>query len=327
MESSYTLALKELEQIRAKNREIDELHRKEVIKKAPEIENIEKELMKCGTRLLKCVLDKSENFEEVKENIQALQKKKYNLLDAAGFSKDYLDDTVTCKLCGDTGFDKDGKRCTCHKMLILKYISKNSNLTECMLTQKFENFDFSLFTNQGPSDSGTALKIARKLSEKALDYAENFDKTGENLFILGNSGTGKTYLSSCIANRALERGKTVYYQSAYQLFDMFEKVKFQKTDGQDFEETIKYVYNVDLLIIDDLGTEFITQYTSATFFDILNSRINNKKSTIISTNLSMENIDQMYGTRVVSRIYGDYTALMTTGCDLREVKKNRNKKS
>lgn len=321
MESSYTLALKELEQIRNENAKIDEYHRLEVLKKAPELSEIETEMMKNGTALLKCVLDKCTDFELIKENIKALQKKKIALLKKNGFTEDYLDETVTCKLCNDTGFIQ-GKRCTCHKMLISKYISKNSNLTEYMMKQKFENFDFSLFEKQEPTVD-KALKLATVLCKKASDYAETFDTDGKNLFLMGNSGTGKTFLSSCIANRALERGKTVYYQTAYKLFEMFENVKFQKDTDTDYSQIIDYVYNVDLLIIDDIGTEFITQYTAATFFDIINSRINNQKSTIISTNLSFEDLENIYGVRISSRIIGEYTVLCTFGQDLRHLKNKK----
>jgi len=322
MESAYTLALKELERIRNENRRTDEIHHSEVLEKAPEITDIENELMKNGTGLLKCVLNKGENFETIKQNIKNLQKKKAELLVKNGFPENYLDDTVTCAVCNDTGF-KDGKRCVCHKMLIMKYISQNSNLTEYMRTQTFENFNFSLFKQQDIEAPGkNALKIATKLCEKASLYAENFDATGENLFIMGNSGTGKTFLSSCIANRALERGKSVYYQSAYKLFEMFENIKFHKASEEDTDEAVKYVYSVDLLIIDDIGTEFITQYTAATFFDIINSRINSKKSTIISTNLAFDDMEEIYGNRVTSRIYGEYTILPTLSEDLRRIIKN-----
>ncbi len=326
MESSYTLALKELENIRNGNHQIDQYRRSEVLVKIPEISDLEAELMKNGTALLKCVLNKGQGFDEIKSNIQSLQKKKSDLLVKNGFPEDYLEETVNCKLCRDTGF-KDGKRCSCHKLLIMKYISQNSNLTGYMRKQNFESFDFSLFTNQDSGNDGNVLKVAKKLCDTALDFAETFDKTGKNLYISGNSGTGKTYLSSCIANRALERGKTVYYQSAYKLFEMFENVKFQKGTEEDNDEAIKYVYDADLLIIDDIGTEFVTQYTAATFFDILNSRINSSKSTIISTNLSFEDIEEIYGTRVTSRIYGEYTLLCTIGEDLRHIIKRNSKKN
>ena len=325
MESAYTLANRELEQIRTKNKAIQASRHSEVLLIAPQLADIENKLMSCGTGLLKCVLNKCVDFEKIKQDIQALQKEKADLLKQFNFSEDYLDDIYTCPLCRDTGF-VEGKRCSCLKQLILKHISENSNLTEFMRKQTFENFDFSLFANQGDASEQT-LKIMRVACDKAIAFADNFDTTHENLLLLGNAGTGKTYLSSCIANRALERGKTVYYQTAYTLFDIFEKVKFSKSDSEDLTEITKYVYDVDLLVIDDLGTEFATQFTLAVFFDIINHRLTTGKSTIISSNLEFESLSDIYSQRITSRFIGDYTIIQTLGKDLRAVikSKNRNK--
>lgn len=312
MESCYSLALGELEEIRKENKNKSEMRHKEVISKIPEISGIEAELMKNGTALLQCVLDKRKDFESIKENIKALQKKKLALLKAGGFSEDYLDEIYTCEKCHDTGF-VDGKRCSCHKMLILKYMSKNSNLTDFMLKQKFENFDFELFRDE---ENPTVLKVMKKLCEKAMNFAEEFDETGDSILLLGNAGTGKTFISSCIANRALERGKSVYYQTAYRLFEMFEDAKFK--GNTDNAEALEYVFDVDLLIIDDLGTEFISQFTAATFFNIINTRLNEGKSTVISTNLSFEGLEDIYSARTTSRLLGEYTVLQTAGEDLRK---------
>ena len=319
MESCYTLALRELEEIREENKNILSFRHSEVIEKVPEIEEIETSLMKNGTALLECVLNKRNDFEDIKKNIKALQKRKSELLKKAGFPDDYLDDIYTCTLCNDTGF-VNGKRCSCHKMLILKHIRTNSNLTDYMRSQTFENFDFSLFKDQ---DGAGILKTMRLLCDKAVKFSETFDKTGENILLLGNAGTGKTFISSCIANRTLERGKSVYYQTAYKLFEMFEDAKFQHINDND--EALRYIYNVDLLIIDDIGTEFVTQYTAATLFDIINSRLNEKKSTIISTNLSLNDIEDIYSTRVASRLTGEYTILKTMGSDLRPIIKKLKK--
>lgn len=321
MESCYTLALKELERIRLENRNTGVARHKEVEAKIPEIKDIEENLTKSGTALLKCILNKGTNFEQIKTNIKAMQKRKQELLEKGGYPKDYLEDIVNCTSCNDSGFTDDGKRCSCHKALILKFMGENSNLTEHMFKQNFESFDLSIYKGQSEKTPGDVLKVMTKLCDKAMKFSDEFEKTGENLLITGNAGTGKTFISSCIANRALERGKSVYYQSAYKLFEMFENAKFHNSD--DDNEALKYVYDVDLLIIDDIGTEFITQYTATTFFNILNSRIISNKSTIITTNLTLENIDEIYSARVTSRLIGDYTVLPTVGKDIRYLKKNK----
>lgn len=320
MESAYTQANKELEKIRQKNAEKQSIRHNEVLMKAPRLGGIEADLMKQGTRLLSCVLKKCEDFEEIKKSIQDLQKEKAELLLKNGFAEDFLDDIYSCEKCRDTGF-VDGRRCDCLKKLVSKYIGENSNLTEYMRGQTFEKFDFSLFANQG-ENTATTLKIMQKVCEKASDFAENFDRTHENFLIMGNAGTGKTFITSCIGNRALERGKTVYYQTAFKLFEILENSRFNKGDD-DSAELVKYAYDVDLLIIDDLGTEFTTQFTLAALFDIINSRIISGKSTVISTNLGFEELSNLYSQRITSRFVGSYQLLQTSGKDLREILRKR----
>lgn len=317
MESAYTLANRELEEIRRENREKQSLRRCEVQLKAPEITDIESNLMKQGTRLLNCVLSRSGDFDDIKKTIQTLQADKVQCLKKNGFPEDYLDDIYSCTKCGDTGFI-EGRRCDCLIGLIIKHIGANSNLTEYMREQKFENFDRSLFAGQ---ESENALKIMQIVCDKALKFAEEFDKTHDNFLIMGNAGTGKTFITSCIGNRALERGKTVYYQTAYKLFETLEDAKFSKNDES--SELVKYVYDVDLLIIDDLGTEFTTQFTLSALFDIINSRIISGKSTVISSNLGFEELSNIYSQRITSRFLGDYQLVQTVGKDLREIIKRR----
>lgn len=322
MESAYVLANRELEEIRLNNQADLSRRHLEVCKKIPQFAELETELMKNGTRLLSCILDKRNSFEEVKNSIRELQRKKAELLVQNGFEENYLDDIYNCEICRDTGF-VEGKRCVCLKNLILKHIGANSNLTEFMRSQTFDSFDMSLFVNQG-ENSQRVLKVMQTVCDAAITFAETFDVSGDNMLLLGNAGTGKTFVSSCIANRALERGKTVYYQTAFKLFETFENAKFGKDDDE-APEIVKYVYDVDLLIIDDLGTEFVTQFTSAALFDIINARITSGKSTIVSTNLDFETLSEKYSQRIASRFIGEYKILQTLGEDIRKIKKQRDK--
>ena len=322
MESAYVMASRELENIRLKNQAEQARRHMEVCTKIPHFAEIETKLIKNGTRLLNCILEKKNNFEDIKTSIKDLQKKKAELLTENGFSADYTDDIYSCEFCRDTGF-VEGRRCACLKNLIQKHIGANSNLTEFMREQTFDKFDMSLFAGQS-AENGRVFKVMQVVCDAALTFANSFDETHENLLLLGNAGTGKTFVSSCIANRAIERGKSVYYQTAFRLFELLESAKFGK-DDEDAAQIAKYVYDVDLLIIDDLGTEFVTQFTVAALFDIINARITSGKSTIISTNLSFETLSDTYSQRITSRFVGEYKILQTLGDDIRKIKKARRK--
>lgn len=319
MKSANSLAMQELNQIREKHRAELNANLIKVRALAPEYSQIEADLRSAGNALLRSVLHGGEDFEKLKSYIQNKQKAKQTILAQLGLPPDFTDEKYDCEICHDTGFDENGLKCSCLKALTAKYIAVNSNMTELMKKQTFENFDFSLFPPVG--ENGKApLDIMRAAYDKAIRFADN--PNHGNILLCGNAGTGKTYLSSCIANRALDGGMTVYYQTAYKLCEMMENIKFDKiSDDEERSETasaIRYAETADLLVIDDLGTEFITQFTAAALFDLLNTRLLKEKSTVISTNLSLSKIDSLYSARMTSRIFGSYTVLLLMGPDLRK---------
>ncbi|MEG2380964.1 MAG: ATP-binding protein [Oscillospiraceae bacterium] len=324
MQSAYALATRELNEIRTRNQNEVDKRTAFVRNQSEDFANIERSLIHAGTMLIKSVLDNSINFDSVKRSIQNLQHQKLEILKSLSLPSDYLDDIYSCTNCRDTGFDDNGLRCDCLKKMAVKYIIKNSNLTEHMRNQTFDNFDFTLFASQSDQNGRNPLKIIKAAHDNALCFAETFEDTHKNLLFLGNAGTGKTYLSSCIANLALARGKTVYYQTAYKLFELLEQVKFGKIPQEDLEQAeyaAKYLKIVDLLIIDDLGTEFITQFSAAALFDIINSRLIEGKSTILSSNLSLESLETTYSNRLKSRLMGEYDVIKLLGDDIRMQKR------
>lgn len=320
MESAYSLANKEIAQIRKRNKDEQRRREDEVREKAPEFAQIESQLAAGGAALARSVLNGNGDISAIRRHIENAQEQKKRILTRLSLPTDYLDEIHSCKKCRDTGFDENGRRCDCLKSMISKYVGVNSNLTETMKEQTFEKFDFRLFATQPDINGRSVLKMTKNAYDKAEQFAETFKTTRANLFIFGNAGTGKTYLSSCIANRALEKGCSVYYQSAFSLLDMFEKLKFGRYDEYDSDKAeyaTKYVYDVDLLIIDDLGTEFVSSYTNAVLFDIINTRIASGKSTVITSNFNFERIDELYGTRITSRLQGSFEPVMFAGKDLR----------
>lgn len=231
-----------------------------------------------------------------------------------------------CADCKDTGF-VDGKKCKCYMQIMKNLIQSETDGTKSIIfdieNDTFENFDLRWYSktaidsklNVSPYDN---IKF---VVEEAKSFCENFGSEFKNLYFCGHSGTGKTFLASCIANELVGAGFKVVYQSAYKLFQFMEDYKFCRIDRTDSEGTYNNIYNCDLLIIDDLGTEFGTAYTCSVLFDILNTRLLNKKSTIISTNLNLVNLEKKYTDRVHSRIVGNFELYRFIGDDIRILKK------
>ena len=323
MESAYSLANTALAELRQKNAELLRLRENEVRLAAPEYAEIEARLSAGGLALAKCILNGMSDISATRKHLETATADKAKLLNRLKLPKDYLDEIYSCEKCHDTGFDENGRRCECLKNMISKYVGVNSNLTSVMREESFKNFDFTLFAGQPDIKGRSVIQYVERAYKRAEVFAETFDKTNANLYLYGSAGTGKTYLSSCIANRVLERGLTVYYQSAFKLLDIMEKLKFGRLEEDEIaaaEYASKYAYTVDLLIIDDVGTEFVSAYSSAALFDVINSRLMAGKSTVISSNLGPEKIDEIYGTRMASRIVGAFEPVPVLGADLRKIK-------
>lgn len=323
MQSANSLAMQELSEIREKHQAELDANTAKVRALAPEYTGIENELMRAGKSLLRSVLQGGRDFDKIKKYIQSKQKEKLEILNRLSLPSDFLDEKYNCENCRDTGFDDNGLKCACLKELTSKYIGVNSNMTEFMKSQTFENFNFSLFSPVPQANGKSPLDIVNAAYDISKKYADNLDEAHpKNLLFKGDTGTGKTYFSSCIGNLALKRGKTVYYQTAYKLCELMENVKFGRfetiEEQQEEQYAIKYINNADLLIIDDLGTEFSTQFTSAALFDLLNTRLLKNKATVISTNLSFDDMDKMYSGRMTSRILGEYKIIKLIGQDLRK---------
>lgn len=320
MESAYSSAMRHLAHIREENRAELERRLSRLRSESPRYAEIESRLAACGAALAKCVLKGGDGLDDIKAAVQKLQSDKAELLRAFNLPEDYTDEIYSCSKCRDTGFDDDGHRCDCLRRLISEAVSASSNLTEHMREQTFKKFDFSLFASQPDENGRNPLHHIKRAYETALQFAETFDQTHANLLFTGGAGTGKTYLSSCIANYALERNKSVYYQSAFRLFDMLEKLKFGRCSEDEqtaAEAAYTCVTDSDLLIIDDLGTEFISAYSTAVLFDIINRRLMERKSTVLSTNLNLESLKQIYSQRFTSRLWGSFEIIPFIGQDLR----------
>ena len=313
---TYKKAEQELAQRRIRALAEREEHHRIAVETAPEILEAEEKMSRAGLATIKAIgmgaADAKEYIQKLSEiNLEA-QAQRRLLLKSNGFPEDWLDVHYTCKKCEDKGF-VSGIMCGCFKELLksIEYEKLCSKLPvgNC----RFDNFRLDFY----PDGAGTSPK---KRMESVLnyckEYAADFSRHSPSLLFYGKTGLGKTHLSLAIAGKAVEEGYGVIYSSAQNLFNKLEKDKFGKTDTNT-EETI---LDCDLLIIDDLGAEFTTQFTVSALYNIVNSRELEGKPTIISTNLMPEQLTKAYGERIASRILSDYVMLYFDGSDIRQIK-------
>ena len=283
-----------------------------------DIREIDEELEKTGPMIFKYALA-GKDITPLKERNQTLVATRRAILRTLGYPEDYTDVKYTCQICNDTGFLENTKACTCFRSLLYKENIKSSGMGRLIEEQSFENFDLSAYAFD-PAVYAKMQNVFKTAKEFALDFGK---KRGRNLLLMGNTGTGKTHVSTSIAKVLIEGGYYVLYDSAQNIVSAFENDKFRSGYGQYEPEAEKYL-ECDLLIIDDLGTEFVNQFTVSCIYNLLTTRRNRGLSTIISTNLAPAELASKYEGRIYSRIVGmDYNVLFFDGKDYRLFGKRR----
>lgn len=284
----------------------------EVRQASPEIAKIDEELSGTGLLIFKTACA-GKDIEPLKQRNLALNSRRREVLKSLGYPEDYTEVKYTCSLCGDTGFI-DIKMCKCFRELLTLEGIKASGMGNLIEEQSFDNFELSHYAGDG----GNLLTMERAV-KAAKEYAENFGRVGavKNLLFMGKTGTGKTHLSTSIAKVVISKGYDVLYDTAQNIVSAFERDKFRSGYSQPESEGEKYL-ECDLLIMDDLGTEFSNQFTLSCLYNIFNTRRNRGLATIISTNLSAEELTSKYDGRIYSRIVGtDYKVVNFEGPDYR----------
>lgn len=249
------------------------------------------------------------------------RKERLQILAYAGLDEHYFEPPYSCPDCKDTGFIGT-MRCHCFEQAAIDLVYTQSNIRAILELENFSHYSFRYYSRTKMDDKTglSALETARKAMHAAADFIKYFDTVFDNLFIYGDTGTGKTFLSNCIAKELLDTGHSVIYLTAFQLFDILEKTKFQR-DTQ-AETTMQRIFECDLLIIDDLGTELANAFTISQLFLCLNERTIRRHSTIISTNFAFDQLLASYSERVFSRIVSSYTMIKLFGDDIRLQKRN-----
>ncbi|WP_250278872.1 ATP-binding protein [[Clostridium] colinum] len=318
--------LSEYEKLSDESKKKLEIRKNICYKKCHRIKEIDEELNMTAIKISKAIInakkeEKKEYIEEIKLLTENLKKEKERLMVENGFSKEYFDDIFECRKCKDTGF-VNNEKCDCFKQKLINKAYNMSNLSEIIKTENFSKFSLDYYSKDLDEKNGISPYENMKLIIKRCTlFVEEFDEEFRNMVFYGETGLGKTFLCRSIAKDILDKGKTVLYVTAFNLFTIFEKEKFNKNSEDINKEILNFTRNADLLIIDDLGTEFITSLSTTELFDIINSRILNKKHTIISTNLSPDGLMSNYSGRIISRLYGEYDMFEFLGDDIRIMKK------
>ncbi|MBT9131507.1 MAG: DNA replication protein DnaC [candidate division WS2 bacterium] len=194
-----------------------------------------------------------------------------------------------------------------------------SNLSNTLKSENFDYFDFSLFSTQAVSGESLSPKAnIENIYKECLAFVDNFNKpTTSSLLFYGNPGSGKTFMCNCIAKDLLDRGKIVIYQTSFKILEILGDYKLRNSNSATLEASYKLLFDSDLLIIDDLGTELTNTFTNTELFNIINTRLINNNKMIISTNLSPNEIPDIYSSRLSSRVFGAFTFMKFYGKDLR----------
>lgn len=287
----------------------------EINQKIPQIREINDVLFNTGKELISIISnskgqDVSDKIEQLKQYNLGAQAMSRKLLSEHGYPEDYLDMHYTCPVCCDRGY-KGNRYCECFKSLCGKLAADELNNSSQLELSSFNNFSLSYY-------SGEDYTAMKGILEHAQQYAATFSTSSKSLLMFGQTGLGKTHLSLAIANIVLSKGFSVVYDSTINILRKIEQEHFSRDHLSDM---IDLVMSTDLLILDDLGTEYESSFYNATIYNIINTRLNRNKPTIISTNLNFNDIERRYDKRVMSRIVSNYTCCEFKGNDVRRQKR------
>lgn len=307
--------------------------KQKIYSKFPRLKNIDTEINLISIDNAKSMLLSKNVSEENKNKLNKLKQEKLNILKSDGKDLSFFSPKYECIKCNDTGYiDKNQivTMCSCLKQKLLNNEYNKSNVFNLEM-QNFKKFNINLYSDEIDlnkyKESASPRENIKDIYEASFRFVKNFDNPSEkNLLFSGGTGLGKTFLSNCIVYELLKNGKTVLYQTAPVMLDSLISEMFNKNSNNEFSENL---LNVDLLVIDDLGTETMNSMKFTELYKIINTRLLNQKGkitkTIISTNLNLQELFNTYDERLVSRFVGNYNIYHFFGDDIRFKKMSYNK--
>lgn len=295
--------------------------REEVESAIPGLRELDARLSTFGLRIMKQAMEGGDtqaaiaNLREENARVLALRR---SLLAQYGYPEDYCKPHYECDLCNDSGYIGI-RMCACMRHRLIEAGMEASGLGGLLRKQNFDNFSLDYYKSNPIEHSRMTQTY-----HSAREYAENFvlseTRHSPSLLFLGGTGLGKTHLSTAIAGVVLEKGYDVFYNSAVGMISDFEYRRFGNSLAMgDADNTERYI-SCDLLILDDLGTEVVNQFTQSTLYYVINTRLNMNRPTVISTNLTAADLRKTYSDRIASRLIGEFRVLAFYGTDVRRKK-------
>lgn len=321
-------AREQLELRRAQNQAEQQRRLSLAYARVPEIRRIDDRMRAQMAELVRLTLsrrpDLKERMEELKNENLDLQVRRSELLVEQGWPVEFLDEIVSCPKCRDTGL-VDGAPCECLHKLYNQELTRELGVLLQSGDESFERFDLSLYSDQSAPGALSPRANMTRVLGVCRKYAENFPQVATNLLLQGDTGLGKTFLSACIARVVASKGYSVCYDSATAALDAFERQKFAR-DPEEAEAAarrVRQMLSCDLMILDDLGTEMVTPFSTSALYTLLNTRLVNGKRSILSTNCPDEELQHRYSAQICSRLDGEFLRLPFTGTDIRRIKRQR----
>lgn len=324
--SLYQTIRREFDRRQAEQKYQQDLRIQEIYEKIPEYKELDEELItlcanEARARILSPISHGKQTLSKLHAQINTLHQHQKQLLHDAGFSETYPELTYVCPICKDTGFDGNDL-CQCFRQAAAKVIFDQSQIASVLQTENFDAFRMDYYSDVvDPRFGISPLENMSAVVSECQQFIKSFRQAHANLFITGATGVGKSFLTHCIANELLKETHSVLYLSAFDLIEAFEQHTFGNAeDNEDClykDALFDSILNCDALFIDDLGTETVNNFTVSQLFLCLNHRLEHQKSTIISTNLPLEAIQDIYSERISSRIIGYYHIFLIFGEDIR----------
>ena len=290
-----------------------ELRHKELCDSYPEFASLDRDLKSTVDKLLTVLRsngDINEGLERIKRENLAIQKRRKDFLKSIDLTEDYLEADYVCKVCNDTGF-KDNERCVCLQKLLTAAACQKLNDSSPLSLCRFDTFDLDFYEGDDKAHMENVLKFIK-------DYADGFNETSPSLLFYGNTGIGKTHLSLAIADTVIKKGYDVIYGQAQTLLNAVADERFSRDSYGNAESSFN---ECDLLIMDDLGAEFVNQVSQSVLYSIVNTRLLMGKPTIISTNIPLNQLDTVYHKRISSRLCFEFEPIPFVGKDIRQKRK------